>query len=215
MPASSPLRPAAGRPGASRSPPSSGLRGVVNSAEAPRAGASSIARRTEPPSTLKCGRYPNPCEPNLGPFPCENKVYLNGADFQAFRQDDGPCFLQVTTGAGDWVYLAQALDAVERGVLSLGYAQREETGMREGDEVAVRRWYLSPASSLTTLRLCVAPCGWEEGPLLGRAHIDAADLVRFVRQKVAGQVFKEGQTFVVMRDPASNSGAPHRRDVTG
>jgi len=205
-PASSPLRPAATRPGATRSTPSAALHGDVNSPEATRSGAapgaSSITRRTEPPSTLKCGRYPNPCEPNLGPFPCENKVYLNGADFQAFRQDDdAPVHLQVTTGAGDWVYLAQALDAVERGVLSLGYAQREETGMREGDEVAVRRWYLSPASSLTTLRLCVAPCGWEEGPLLGRAHIDAADLVRFVRQKVAGQVFKEGQTFVVMYDP--------------
>ena len=215
-PASSPLRPAAPRPGATRSSPSAALRGAVNSPGATRNGASSVARPAEPPSTLKCGRYPNPCEPNLGPFPCENKVYLNGADFQAFRQDDdAPVHLQVTTGAGDWVYLAQALDAVERGVLSLGFAQREETGMREGDDVAVRRWYPSPASSLTTLRLCVSPCGWEEGPLLGRAHIDAADLVRFVRQKVAGQVFKEGQTFVVMRDPASNSGAPRRRDVTG
>ena len=53
---------------------------------------SSIARRTEPPSTLKCGRYPN----GIGNFPCENKVYLNGADFQAFRQDgDAPVHLQV------------------------------------------------------------------------------------------------------------------------
>jgi hypothetical protein len=100
--ASSPLRPAAGRPGASRSPPSSGLRGVVNSAEAPRAGASSIARRAEPPSTLKCGCYPN----GIGNFPCENKVYLNGVDFQAFRQDDdAPVHLQVTTGAGDFAGL--------------------------------------------------------------------------------------------------------------
>ena len=89
-PASSPLRPAAPRPGASRSAPLAALRGVVNSPEA--SGASSIARRTEPPSTLKCGRYPN----GIGNFPCENKVYLNGADFQAFRQDgDAPVHLQV------------------------------------------------------------------------------------------------------------------------
>ena len=204
-PASSPLRPAAARPNATRSSPSPALRNVVNSPEA--SGASSIAPRfarprTEPPATLKCGRYPNPCEPNLGPFPCENKVYLNGADFQAFRQDDdAPVHLQVTTGAGDWVYLAQALDAVERGVLSLGFAQREETGMEVGHDVAIRRWYPSPAHSLTALRLCASPCGWEEGPCLGRAHIDAADLVRFVRQKVAGQVFKEGQTLVLLYDP--------------
>ena len=201
-PASSPLRPAAPRPGATRSTPSAALRGVVSSPVREASSASSVARRTEPPSTLKCGRYPNPCEPNLGPFPCENKVYLNGADFEAFRRDDdAPVHLQVTTGAGDWVYLAQALDAVERGVLSLGFAQREETGMEVGHDVAIRRWYPSPAHSLTALRLCVSPCGWEEGPLLGRAHIDAADLVRFVRQKVAGQVFKEGQTFVVTHDP--------------
>ena len=32
-------------------------------------------------------------------------------------------------------------------------------------------------------------------------YIDAADLVRFVRQKVAGQVFKEGQTLVLLYDP--------------
>ena len=150
-PASSPLRPAAPRPGASRSAPLAALRGVVNSPEA--SGASSVARRAErpePPSTLKCGRYPN----GIGNFPCENKVYLNGADFQAFRQDDdAPVHLQVTTAAGDWVYLAQALDAVERGVLSLGFAQREETDMNEGDDVTVRRWFPSPASSLTTLSL--------------------------------------------------------------
>ena len=92
-PASSPLRPAAPRPGASRSAPLAALRGVVNSPEA--SGASSVARRAErpePPSTLKCGRYPN----GVGNFPCENKVYLNGADFQAFRQDgDAPVHLQV------------------------------------------------------------------------------------------------------------------------
>ena len=203
MTASSPLRNAAPRPGTTRSggsaPPSSGpgLRGGVNSPGAPSA--SSVARRNEPPSTLKCGRYPN----GIGNFPCENKVYLSGVDFEAFRRDDAPCLLEVTTGAGDWVYLAQALDAVERGILSLGYAQREETGMNEGDEVTVQRWFPSPESSLTTLRLCVSPCGWdEEGPRCwGRAHIDAAHLTRFVQEKFAGQVFKEGQTFVVMYDP--------------
>ena len=150
MPASSPLRNAAPRPGATRSPPSAALRGGVNSPVREASGASSIARRTEPPSTLKCGRYPN----GIGNFPCENKVYLSGVDFEAFRQDDdAPVHLQVTTAAGDWVYLAQALDAVERGVLSLGFAQREETAMNEGDEVTVRRWFPSPASSLTTLSL--------------------------------------------------------------
>ena len=64
--ASSPLRPAAPRPGASRSAPLAALRGVVNSPEA--SGASSVARRAErpePPSTLKCGRYPN----GVGNFP--------------------------------------------------------------------------------------------------------------------------------------------------
>ena len=85
MTASSPLRNAAPRPGATRSggsaPPSSGpgLRGGVNSPGAPSA--SSVARRAEPPSTLKCGRYPN----GIGNFPCENKVYLSGVDFEAFR----------------------------------------------------------------------------------------------------------------------------------
>ena len=96
MPASSPLRNAAPRPGAARSP-SAALRGVVNS---PASGASSVARRAErpePPSTLKCGRYPN----GIGNFPCENKVYLNGVDFQAFRQDDdAPVHLQVCTVDG-------------------------------------------------------------------------------------------------------------------
>ena len=87
--ASSPLRPAAPRPGASRSAPSVALRGGVNSPVREASSASSIARRTEPPSTLKCGRYPN----DIGNFPCENKVYLNPADFEAFRQDDGPCHL--------------------------------------------------------------------------------------------------------------------------
>ena len=43
----------------------------MNSPEAPRAGASSIARRTEPPSTLKCGRYPESVGGVTG-FPCEN-----------------------------------------------------------------------------------------------------------------------------------------------
>ena len=123
MPASSPLRPAAARgpeppesparrpdrrtPDATRAAPSSGtLRSVVNSPAAPRAGASSIARRTEPPSTLKCGRYPDGVV-KVDCYPCENKIYLNGADFEAFRQGDaGPCFLEVTTAAGVWVYLA-------------------------------------------------------------------------------------------------------------
>ena len=95
MTASSPLRNAAPRPGATRAPLTA-LRGGVNSPEASSA-SSMIARRTEPPSTLKCGRYPN----GIGNFPCENKVYLSGVDFEAFRQDDGPCLLQVTTGAGD------------------------------------------------------------------------------------------------------------------
>ena len=100
-PASSPLRNAAPRPGATRAPLTS-LRGGVNSPEASSA-SSMIARRTEPPSTLKCGRYPN----GIGNFPCENKVYLSGVDFEAFRRDDdAPVHLQVTTGAGDWVYLA-------------------------------------------------------------------------------------------------------------
>ena len=94
--ASSPLRPAAPRPGASRSAPSAALRGGVNSPVA-SGRASSIAQRTEPPSTLKCGRYPN----GIGNFPCENKVYLNGVDFQAFRQDDdAPVHLQVCTVDG-------------------------------------------------------------------------------------------------------------------
>ena len=114
MTASSPLRNAAPRPGATRAPLTA-LRGGVNSPEASSA-SSMIARRVEPPSTLKCGRYPN----GIGNFPCENKVYLSGVDFEAFRRDDAPCLLEVTTGAGDWVYLAQALDAVERGILSLG-----------------------------------------------------------------------------------------------
>ena len=90
MPASSPLRNAAPRPGATRAPLTA-LRAGVNSPEA--SGAISIARpRTEPPSTLRCGRYPD----SIGPYPCENKAYLNGADFQAFRQDgDAPVHLQV------------------------------------------------------------------------------------------------------------------------
>ena len=46
-PASSPLRPAAPRPGASRSAPLAAIRGVVNSPEA--SGASSVARRAERP----------------------------------------------------------------------------------------------------------------------------------------------------------------------
>ena len=49
---------------------------------------------------------------SLGPV-CPVPLTVRG---NAFRRDDAPCLLQVTTGAGDWVYLAQALDAVERGV---------------------------------------------------------------------------------------------------
>ena len=49
-PASSPLRPAAPRPGASRSAPLAALRGVVNSPEA--RGASSVARRAERPEDV-------------------------------------------------------------------------------------------------------------------------------------------------------------------
>ena len=86
MTASSPLRNAAPRPGATRAPLTA-LRGVVNSPEA--SGASSVARRAErpePPSTLKCGRYPN----GVGNFPCENKVYLSGVDFEAFQEHATP-----------------------------------------------------------------------------------------------------------------------------
>ena len=87
-PASSPVRPAAPRPGATRAPLTA-LRGGVNSPEA--SGAISIARpRTEPPSTLKCGRYPESVG-GLNGYPSENKVYLHGTDFEAFRQGDtGP-----------------------------------------------------------------------------------------------------------------------------
>ena len=149
MTASSPLRNAAPRPGATRAPLTA-LRGGVNSPEASSA-SSMIARRTEPPSTLKCGRYPN----GIGNFPCENKVYLSGVDFEAFRQDDdAPVHLQVTTAAGDWVYLAQALDAVERGVLSLGFAQREETAMNV--TVVRTAWWAALKLALCTV---LAFCG--------------------------------------------------------
>ena len=81
-PASSPVRPAAPRPGATRAPLTA-LRGGVNSPEA--SGAISIARpRTEPPSTLKCGRYPESVG-GLNGYPSENKVYLHGADFDGHR----------------------------------------------------------------------------------------------------------------------------------
>lgn len=91
MPASSPLRNAAPRPGATRSgvsaPPSSGVSGRCSGVNSPEAsGAISIARpRTEPPSTLRCGRYPDGAGHNS--YPSENKIYLNGADFEAFRHE--------------------------------------------------------------------------------------------------------------------------------
>ena len=83
MPASSPLRPARGpgppesprrpdRPDATRAAPHSRPLRISNSAAS---GASSVATRTEPPSTLKCGRYPDGA--GLKSYPSENKIYLD------------------------------------------------------------------------------------------------------------------------------------------
>ena len=182
----SPLRPTKPRGGGTTDAPAAAPEAATTGRKDARAsGAISIATRTEPPSTLICGRYPDAA----GNVPCDNQIYINPADYEAFRRaspcdDDDACLLKVTVGGGDWVFLAEALDKVERGVLSLGFAMREETGMVVGNIVPIRRWQPSPESALTTLQLCVAPCGWDGRD---RAHVEVAALVHHVKKTLAGR----------------------------
>lgn len=199
----SPLRPT--NPRGTTDAPAAAPEATTGRKDAPASGAISLATRTEPPSTLVCGRYPDAA----GNVPCDNRIYINPADLNEFRRaspcdDDDACLLKVTVGGGDWVFLAEALDKVERGVLSLGMAMRDETGMVVGNVVPIRRWQPSPESALATLQLCVAPCGWDGRD---RAHIEVAALVRHVKKTLAGQVFKEGQQFIVLFDPYGTPGA--------